>query len=318
MEGISVIVCCYNSAKRLSKTLSFLLNQKTVSPVRWEIIIINNNSTDNTEEVAISILSEKETSIPYKIVLEKQPGLSHARRRGVYESSFENIIFCDDDNWLHPYYITKVFNKFDSDERIGAIGGYGVPVFEDNKEPGWFKQYQGAFACGKQGISSSFITKERSYLFGSGLAVRKSILLEIYRENLLKLSDRKGQSINSGGDSEICLYVALRGFELYYDEDLKYEHFIQSGRVTWAYIKKLYFGFGVSHYYLFPLQQRLLNETQSFNKFPLKRLREFWRKDWKNVLFFVFTEKEFSGMIKGAWLWGLTKEYLKGMLKWQS
>lgn len=313
MQGISVIICCHNSAQKLPTTLSYLLNQDVPFNFDWEIIVINNNSTDSTKKVVNEILGNN--SIPYKIVDENKPGLSNARKKGVYESKYDFLIFCDDDNWLYPDYLNRVFGIFNSKQNVGAIGGQGIAVFENNKEPDWFKYYEEAFACGKQGPSTGIVTMERNYLFGSGLAVRKQILNNIYDKKLLKLSDRKGKKITSGGDSEICIQISLHGFDLFYDEYLIYKHYIPLARTNWKYLEKLYYSFGASHYHLFPLQQNLIGINSKLKFYPFKRLIDFWKEDWKNVLFYLVTHKHFSGTVKGAWLWGLTKKYLCSIFK---
>lgn len=66
--------------------------------VRWELIIVNNNSSNKTTEAATEEWDKYELSIPLKIVFEPTPGLTHARQKGVSESSFSYVLFCDDDN----------------------------------------------------------------------------------------------------------------------------------------------------------------------------------------------------------------------------
>jgi glycosyltransferase involved in cell wall biosynthesis len=71
--GISVIVCCYNSEKRLADTLAHLLNQKTNS-FDWEIIIVDNASTDTTNILSQKILSKSLPPGNFKVIVEKKSG----------------------------------------------------------------------------------------------------------------------------------------------------------------------------------------------------------------------------------------------------
>src|SRR5260221_11052912 len=104
-SGISVIVCCFNSATRISPTLKHLYNQKNISSSSWEIIIINNCSTDNTTEKATQVWDSFSSNKPsFKIVNESTPGLSVARQKGIDESYYDYVLFCDDDNWLEENY----------------------------------------------------------------------------------------------------------------------------------------------------------------------------------------------------------------------
>lgn len=80
LTGISIVICCYNSAQRLPLTLVHLAAQKVADNFPWEVIVVNNASTDNTEEAAFS--SWDRESIEMRVVYEPQPGLSYARHRG--------------------------------------------------------------------------------------------------------------------------------------------------------------------------------------------------------------------------------------------
>ena len=55
MKGISIIICCYNSAKRLHETLKHLALQQVSDTIHWEVILVNNNSTDATTQIALEI-----------------------------------------------------------------------------------------------------------------------------------------------------------------------------------------------------------------------------------------------------------------------
>jgi hypothetical protein len=57
------------------------------------------------------------------------PGLAYARRRGVMEAAYEYIVFCDDDNWLAPDYLS-IAREILFDPKVGAAGGQAEPEFE--------------------------------------------------------------------------------------------------------------------------------------------------------------------------------------------
>ena len=124
MKGVSVIVSCHNSSDRLPPTLKHLGSQKTNTEIAWEIIVIDNASSDNTQRCARKILSQY--NIPFKIIEEPQLGLSYARRRGIMESNYDFIIFCDDDNWLNSEYVQRVYYLLDKYSDIGVLGGNGT------------------------------------------------------------------------------------------------------------------------------------------------------------------------------------------------
>src|SRR5436190_1893505 len=103
MDGISIIVCCYNSSLRLPKTIEHLAAQKTSSFLNWEVIFVNNSSTDNTTDVVAKEWSKYNLqNVGFKIIDEPKAGQSFARIKGVETALYDLIVFCDDDNWLCP------------------------------------------------------------------------------------------------------------------------------------------------------------------------------------------------------------------------
>lgn len=238
-QGVSVILCCYNSATRLSKTLEYLAAQKVTSATQWELIIINNNSTDATKDEAIRIWQDLGSSVPFQVVDEARPGLSFAREKGMSEAQYDIFLFCDDDNWLQATYVEQVYTTFNTFPELGALGGWCSAVFEGDK-PDWFDTFAGNFAVGKPMTSTGYLTKANDYIYGAGMA------LSIYAVQHLKqkgfkniLSDRKGTALSSGGDVELIYAIKLVGYKVMYDEALFFNHFMPNGRMTWDYLLKL-------------------------------------------------------------------------------
>ncbi|MCJ7934334.1 MAG: glycosyltransferase [Chryseobacterium sp.] len=93
---ISVIVPCYNQAIYLDECLKSVMNQ---AHINWECIIVNDGSTDNTEEVAKK-WAEKDSRFHY--IYKKNGGLSSARNAGLEKASGEYIQFLDSDDMIHP------------------------------------------------------------------------------------------------------------------------------------------------------------------------------------------------------------------------
>ena len=238
-KGVSVIVCCYNSAKRLSITLEHLTNQKA-SNISWEVILVDNASTDDTILVAQEIWSDCKSSIPFKIVFERRQGLSYAREQGLENAQYGYAIFCDDDNWLAEDYVQRSFDIMNSDAQIGIAGGICNAAFE-TAVPEWFDKHKGYYAVGKQFDDTGDITHTREYLWGAGMILRKFVWLELKKMGFQSiLSDRKGKSLSSGGDTEMCMVFRQAGYKIYYDESLNLQHFIPAPRLTWSYLAKLH------------------------------------------------------------------------------
>ncbi len=106
LEGVSVIICCYNGSSRLPMTLTHLATQRVPKSLKWEVLLIDNASTDGSASIAQKIWDELlPDSELFRIILEPKAGQHFARIRGAKEAQYDLLLFCDDDNWLDPDYI---------------------------------------------------------------------------------------------------------------------------------------------------------------------------------------------------------------------
>jgi glycosyltransferase involved in cell wall biosynthesis len=258
---ISLIICCYNSETRISATLEHIAKQK-IDNLQLEVILVDNNSSDNTAKVAIEVWSKLGYPFCLSILTEPTPGLSYARKKGVLSAKGEMIIFCDDDNWLSEYFIMQGLEIMNSNHEIGVLGGRGIPVFE-GEEPDWFSTFQGCYAVGFQAIYSGDITS-RGYVWGAGCFIRRQTLLRLYESGFESFcSGRKEGLLLSGDDSEICKWHILIGKKLWYDESLVFKHFIEKHRLQKDYLSRLIQGFNLSTEYLTLYDEVIFYENSS-------------------------------------------------------
>ncbi|MBC7890464.1 MAG: glycosyltransferase family 2 protein [Ferruginibacter sp.] len=248
--GISVIICCFNSASRITPTLQHLFAQKNISLSSWEVIVVDNGSTDHTAETALLTWEDFGLNKPaFKVVAETKPGLSAARLKGIDESFYDYVLFCDDDNWLDENYLSLSLKIMLSNPFIGVLGGTGNPVFEDKEPPYFWENQFHTLAVGVQSEIEGDITDERGVLYGAGMILNKAafkILLEKFRFQF-QLSDRVGGSLLSSGDHELCLALKKVGFRIFYSQQLNFKHFIPKHRTSIEYYKKLFRAFGMSY-----------------------------------------------------------------------
>jgi len=242
IEGVSVVICTYNGSKRIASVLDYLAKQRFEKAVNWEIILVDNASEDNTVEVARNAWNSG--TIPLHIIPEPKKGLSNARGAGIRESHYNLVCFIDDDNWVNPIYIERIFDIMKSNPGVALLGGQGEAVFE-GEEPKWFHEFQQAFAVGPQANKDGIMIHKSSFLYGAGLTLRKDVWNRIIEKGFtFCLSDRTGTSITSGGDAEMCYAIRLAGYDLYYDSKLTFKHYMPAGRMSVPYFIKLAGSFG--------------------------------------------------------------------------
>lgn len=243
-KGVSVLICTYNGASRLLPTLEALINQKETQSISWEIILVDNASTDDTSKVAEDILKKGKT--PFRIISEPNPGRDNALKTGFKNVRYEYVCNVDDDTWVCDDYIHRVFKNMTHHPEVAVCGGFGSGAFETDP-PEWLAKYENALAIGSQGDEEGYVSKERSYLYGACAVYRKSLWNLLHDHGFqFFLSGRKGKKLNSGEDSELSQAWMLAGYKLWYDPGITFKHYMPAGRLTWAYFRKLYKAFGRS------------------------------------------------------------------------
>jgi glycosyltransferase involved in cell wall biosynthesis len=253
----------------LPQTLAHLAAQIVPSATPWEVIVVDNASTDGTAE-AVADAWPAEAPQCVRIVVEHQLGLTHARYRGLAEAQYELISFVDDDNWVCPSWIQTVSDIMAAHPDVGACGGYTEAVCE-TPPPAWLEAFdlpgvrrsdtptssetnahrsvkpfrRSFFALGSQGQQDGDITSSRGRLWGAGLTVRRSAWLGLIAEGFEStLVGRQGNTLSAGEDTELCLALRLAGWRLWYSSELKLQHFLPAERLTWEYLRRLSRGYG--------------------------------------------------------------------------
>ncbi|HSC54389.1 MAG TPA: glycosyltransferase family A protein [Phnomibacter sp.] len=236
-KGISVIICCYNSAGRLQPTLEHLAKQQFTNPLNWEIVLVNNASTDNTKKIAEKIWQELGAPAPLIIADEDKPGTDHARRHGIFAAGYEYFVFCDDDNWLAENYLALLYAYLEQNPNVGAVGGASVAV-SNIELPDWFDQAAGYYAVGAPARKTCDISDYG--LWGAGMSGRVlNFRMALPEQIPLVNAGRVGNSTGMGEDGEMCKRIVLQGYRVHFYDQLVLRHFMDAKRVTFEYYQKL-------------------------------------------------------------------------------
>lgn len=256
-DTVSVVICCYNSAEVIAETVAALATQ-SLDRGRWELVIVDNNCTDQTVSLVQSGLAG--SGVACRVVQELQPGLIHARKRGVSEAGGSIVLFVDDDNILEPDYLERLLHIYAERPEVGAVGSLvSAQVAPDT--PAWFHRVPQVYACGKQAGHSGDVTDTRMTLFGAGLSFRSPAIRAIFFDGPpLFLTGRTGDVLLRGDDSELCLRCVLLGWRLWYDEDLRIRHNILPRRISWDYVLRAVYGGGVASVVLQLYKTRIRRE----------------------------------------------------------
>ena len=130
---ISVVICTRNRAAQLRQALESLAVQSTPPGLAWEVVIVDNGSTDDTPAVIASFADR----LPIRRAEETTPGLSNARNRGVAEVRGAYMLWTDDDVLLAPGWIEAYVRAIRSNPKAAVFAGKVTPVFE-GAPPAWW------------------------------------------------------------------------------------------------------------------------------------------------------------------------------------
>lgn len=277
-SGVSIVICCHNSAKRIARTLRHLQRQEP-GEVPWEVILVDNVCTDATAAIA----SEEWAKNPitnYRVVDEDRLGLSLARETGIEAANFEVVSFIDDDNWVSPFWVASVSRIFNCEPDVGAAGGPVVAEFECTP-PEWFGQFERSFAVGSRSSQQEYLTSNHEVLAGAGLSIRKSAWSSLKDHGFgFSLTGRTGKNLLSSEDVELCLALRLAGWKLKYDSTLELRHLMPKARLNWRYLRRLQRAVGYSYAYLIPYYSLANGEEglpeQIWRTHTGRELRRLW------------------------------------------
>lgn len=244
MKQLSLIVPTYNRSKFLNASLESFKNQ-SLSKNSFEIIVVDNNSKDETKNVVLSFIhNNKDVDIKY--VFEKSQGLHYARNSGVINASGKIIVFGDDDIIATTDWLKNILNEFETNEDVGIVGGKIIPMWKSNP-PRWVYDYgtsdvHAVFAYLNYG-EARLVLKDK-YLFGCNFAIKKDLILEIggsppdtFPQSLRHLS--------GGGECIIVDEVRQLGYKVVYLPEAIVYHHADSSRVTLDYFIDRYQRFAI-------------------------------------------------------------------------
>jgi len=172
---ISVAICTRNRARQLSEMLETAAAMRVPPGLAWEVLIVDNGSTDNTPQVVEGFAAR----LPIRRVFEGTPGLSNARNKGVAEARGAYICWTDDDVLLDPDWLAAYAEAFAEHPEAAVFGGRVMPVLQP-PTPGWFMEVQRDGTLdnllakrdfGAQGRVLS-LTDGRSLPYGANYAIR--------------------------------------------------------------------------------------------------------------------------------------------------
>lgn len=248
---ISVVICTRNRCRLLQKTLESIC-QQTLSKEIFEVVVVDNNSEDDTAE----ILKQFE-SLPLRYCCEKEIGISFARNRGIQEAKGKYLAFLDDDAEADADWLEAIYQTFlQVDPAPDCIGGRVFLRFEE-QEPHWMSESLYPFlAKVDYGETPSWLSKEQA-AYTVNMAFLLSSLKDVkgFDSNLgYKHTHNQPQNLFSAEDLWLQRQMHAQGKKIYYQPRALVFHFVSKSRLQKKWFRQKLYDSGRESCYLERLQ----------------------------------------------------------------
>jgi glucosyl-dolichyl phosphate glucuronosyltransferase len=240
---ISVVVCTYNRAPMLTHLIKSLVKQ-SLRKSAYEIVVVDNASTDDTPEV-VRTFQTQSSSPSITLIAEPRQGLGYARNKGFNTAKGQYVAYIDDDCLAPREWVKHIVESFQHVQpEPWSVGGPIFPIY-DSPKPKWFKD---EFEKTTWGDKARFLFQGESF-YGNNMAFQKTLLAK-YGSFDPQL-DMKGVYLSVGGETDLydrmwndagasCLF--------YYCPDAFIHHTISPHRITIPYRVKRAFAEGQAWY----------------------------------------------------------------------
>ncbi|HIK07139.1 MAG TPA: glycosyltransferase family 2 protein [Trichormus sp. M33_DOE_039] len=243
----TVAIPTYNGAKRLSELLERLRNQTHIEHLSWEIIVVDNNSNDDTAKVIKLYQDNWPSSHPLTYCFESQQGAAYARKRAIQEAKSELIGFLDDDNYPEPNWVISAYNFAKKYPQAGAFGSQIHPDWEI-EPPENFQRVAAFLAITERGnLPLKYEPAKRILPPSAGLVVRRQAWLDSVPNNPI-LTGRVTGSMLTSEDLEVLSYIQKSGWEIWYNPEMEIYHRIPRSRLKKEYLIPFFRGIGLSRH----------------------------------------------------------------------
>ncbi len=250
----SVIIPAHNRAEYLGDAVLSVCEQ-TIPPEEYEVIVVDNGSTDETRKVVESIASEHSI---VRYIYESRIGLHNARHAGARESTGEILVYIDEDVIVPPGWLQAMAKPFAKSE-VACVGGRILPQWEA-QPPTWLDQF------GRNGgINLSMLDLGDDALelawpqtvYGCNMSVRKGVLYEIGGFNPDAIGDRHLIWLRGDGETGLHEKIYHAGYKVIYEPLAWLHHRVPASRLEPSYFFWRSFIQGISDSYTHMRRNRL-------------------------------------------------------------
>jgi glycosyltransferase involved in cell wall biosynthesis len=237
---VSVVICSYNRAAYIGGALDSLY-QQTASKDNFEVIVVDNNSTDGTEQVVAKWRAENQEG-HFHYSTETNQGASFARNNGAKLAKGGWLCFMDDDATATPSFIENIIQHIHTKPEAIGFGGRIIPKYIPS-EPKWMSYYVSSLVGNFDYAPTACAFENGKYPIESNMIVKKELYDSIGGFNT-QLPGVVG-TLRIGGEGKELFYKILAlGHTIYYDPSICVHHVVEVNKLTSEYMYRVASGIG--------------------------------------------------------------------------
>ncbi|HVZ58034.1 MAG TPA: glycosyltransferase [Chitinophagaceae bacterium] len=240
LPEVSVIICSYNRAAYIGGALDSLYRQ-TAAHSSYEVLVVDNNSTDTTPEVCRQFIAVH-SDLCMIYLTEARQGASFARNAGAARARGNILVFMDDDATAEPDFIERILSFFQNHPGAGALGGRIQPRYIP-QEPKWMSYYVSALVGNFDYSPVTVEFKPGKYPLESNMAVRKADFDQLGGFNTA-LPGVAGTIRIGGEGKDFFLRFTALGKQVFYDPSVRVQHVVEVKKLTREYLYRVASGIG--------------------------------------------------------------------------
>lgn len=236
---LSVVICTYNRASALSEALRGLMAIHDPSGESWELVVVDNNSTDDTRAVVERVATD--ARVPVRYVFESEQGIGHARNRGAREARGEWVIYTDDDVYFHQDWLVNLHRAI-AGAGPAAIGGRVVAVWPSDQRPSWLVE-SGPYRTPGGAIPQYDLGEQGGEAALPPITANAAVHRSLFQRHGLFRADLDG-GIAIGEDTEFFERLRAAGERVLYAPEAIVYHPVPMGRLSKRYFSRWSFDAG--------------------------------------------------------------------------
>jgi hypothetical protein len=290
---VTIAICTWNRCQSLDRTLETVRRLEVPASLDWELVVVDNGSTDATQEV----IRRHAEVLPIRSFVEPVRGVANARNCAVRHARAEWMVWTDDDTVVEPGWLVAYLAAFREHPDAGFFGGAIIPDFEIDP-PRWVVEAMprlfGVLAVRQFG-DEPLVFESGDLPYGANFAARTELLRKHPFDPRI---GRHGEGLLSGEESMVLEAILAEGHPGWWVPTARVQHMIPAARLTTRYVRAAAYGLGQTDEILglSPLR------TASRTRIRLEALESEVR--WRILGWTRPPERWVKHLMRSSYLWG--------------